>query len=604
MATDIPETDVIKVSENTQAIKFNFGNMIASTLTITLLNNVPATYDFEYSASLLSEGWYNEPVVITDNETDSIVWRGRIKNVKKTDSGIEIISKNFIKDLIDTDVCQSVGADKITTPAEVILYILTQIVEIPSTTDYIDLASFETARTLQAGNSGYLRILYDLDNTADASSIIQEICRITCSDLYLVKNRIYYKQWQAFTANDVADHSINRIVEGSYKAEHSDKNIFNDYRISYLNSTVVSRAKYSGSSYSSSISKYGERRFKVPEDRIDSSTPEDFRILLTTATGASYYGGLQLQRNSSIKRIAKFSLDWEHIDIQLYDLLSFNYEDYVGEPLRVISRKPDADSSKIEIEAEFLNLDESVTIDTTPPDAIELVSLIPQSDDSLKVYWNPSLVSDLSGYKIYFSDSSTVWEEQYLANVGFSPIDESSPLTDDGLYYYSITGAGTNKRFYKIHAYDTSGNLSEEGNIKESLHVLDAYENQYYLTGTPLSGLSLDVNNPKNGTPPSSEILYGEAVYGLDYYGLTAYYLSPIYRLTDYNLFSYSGSGNINFQYKSSSDNITWSSWSSDIDANETASLDISSYNYFQFRLIFTSDKWSDSDSFQITEIK
>jgi hypothetical protein len=121
----VPSKHVMSVSTSEISLNFAGDKLISSKTTIELSNH-NYDYDDRQGTGGLFEAitWYNSIVTIYNNETDELLWEGRLKKVEIDDGKIvtKLTVNDYIQDLVDT-VCV-INALNVTV-AEVIWQILT-----------------------------------------------------------------------------------------------------------------------------------------------------------------------------------------------------------------------------------------------------------------------------------------------------------------------------------------------------------------------------------------------------------------------------------------------------------------------------------------------
>lgn len=131
-------------------------------------------------------------------------------------------------------------------------------------------------------------------------------------------------------------------------------------------------------------------------------------------------------------------------------------------------------------------------------------------------------------------------------------------------------------------------------------------ENVYYLQGSESTGLTLDMTNAEGGTVPQDWTLYGELLYGNGFYQPAGFYQSPKYYEDDgFFILRFTGTGDagdITYQYRVSDDGIEWDAWTAGVDAVGVVIVPLTGQQYLQYRFIFHSSLWSDTDSITVTK--
>lgn len=605
---EIPQEDIIDISNiPTEQMKFNFSNIIAAKITLTL--RLAETYDDDKADSIFyGQSWYNRELQISDSDSGDVLWLGRVKNISKDTrtQHVMITSTNYVKEIVDADCKTTFGTDGTKTPAEIIYHLLSEVVGIPS--EYIRKSSFEDADAIQAANDGYIAIQYSDNDSTKVSSVIQEILRITNSHIYTINNVIYYYQWQPYTEQLGVHITGSDVISGTYNTEFDDTQIYNKYNVVRKN---VSNAVYETEStsisdlYEASKTLYGNRVFNVPNDKVDSSLASGFRILLHTEDGANYYGETSLERNSYIKKYAYFETNYDKTYINLAEQIDLSINGMVREPLMVIEKTIDKAKQTIRFKCDFLNMpNNSIYRDNLPPDAVDIKTVQMLDDDTTVIYWYdlPNKPDDFFAYRIEFSRSLNNWASEYSRNA-LSPIVVASPETYKGVCSYKLYGLELDSVYYfRIVSLDTR--LNE--NVSD-IYTFKTYNttvaNAYMLSGDLSVGLQLDDSNPLEGVYSGNT--YGSTSYGSAYYEPAAIYESNLMRSQANTIFSkikiVSELDDIYFQ-KRTYDGTSYSSWSTEDYVGNGKWFDIDS-EYFQCRLLFKSDYWHYDGKVYITEV-
>jgi hypothetical protein len=608
--TTIPDSDVKKLPRNDQKITFGAGsNLIASTLEV-VLDNTNSDYDDLTAGSLFyGTSWYNDDITIFDDEQNIYLWKGRIKNIKVSDKDktVTVYSSNYIQDIADTNIVYSESSDM--TGAEHAYNILIDCVEIPSTD--IEYDGFAEATAIQDTEKVYFNIVYTADDNKSAISVVSELCRICNMELYCENNVIKLKQWQEYAGEISYEIKDRNLLSLQYEHEYDDDKIINSYNIVYKNGAGI---LWKSDTDAGSIVTYGERKFLVPDQDVDSTTATDFKILLREGDGASYCGDLAITRWSEMKKYVKLSLGWELNFLKLGDQIDLSVYGMTREPVKIIEIKIDPDKGSVDIKGEFLNTPTSYYVrDEEAPDAPLLQEVLPMYDGGLCIKWSLSTETDFVGNKIYFTATPGEWWSEYC-NMGISPIDEKgSSMTDDGFRYKMLYQFNNGTEYYfKVTAYDTSFNESGYSNILSAIpyEASTQYQNMYCCTGDPfVAGVSLDVSNTQGGTVPSGYLTYDDGTYDDDVYEYNSFYETHILKseedtgFTSVTVNCISVSGYIYFQWREyfpATD--TFGAWSAATDTTGVYTHTISG-DSVQLRFLICSGLWSDNDQVLIKEL-
>ncbi|PKL35877.1 MAG: hypothetical protein CVV44_20385 [Spirochaetae bacterium HGW-Spirochaetae-1] len=522
----IPESDVIKVQRrDSETISFNFTNMISATMSV-ILDNAEHKYDDDYEGTLFYSGWYDATLLISD-ELDDVIWRGRIKNIEKsTNAQLVVKSANFIKEIVDADCSISYGVETDITPAKIIYYLLTSIVNIPE--EFLKLKTFEDADDIQTENSCFVEIKYSEESTKKCGSIIKELCRLTSSYLYIENDIIRYHQDRLYTGVLGEHVRESDIREAGYKTEYYTDDISNNYYIAYKNVTAVAYANPGTIEdyIQESRDAYGSKTFRVPDDDMDSALAADFRILLKTQAGAAWCGSCKIERNHQFLQLATIELNGEKQYIPLNSQIDLTYNSFSREPLRVIEKKPDKDNNRVTMKCLFLNKPyRFIDRDITPPVPVEIVKACFLDEDTVRIWFFPSVSSDATRYELEIGEHEGFYDE--ITSQGLSPVI-LDPEEDVILYYADISGLVKNQYYMRIICYDNKMNESLPSNVFSVLRVEDAedYESRYRIDGDVFLGVSSLLNRQTGDVLPEEFVRYDDVNYSDGVYGYHSVYYS------------------------------------------------------------------------------
>jgi len=606
--TVIPDEDIIAYGKDEQSVDFNGNTLIASEYTIDIDDLDRDDYNPLYSGSLLyGVSWWNKEITVFDSDNGVYIWRGRLKKFKGdwANNKLTITSSNYIQDAIDTICVYENTGNK--TPAQIVYELLTDNLGIDDS--YINYSGFQSAINIQTASTVYTKVVFTKDDSKNVLQVIAELCRITQCVLYVVNNIIslwQYEEWGGLLGFEVRN---DDIVEGSFKFETVEDRIINDYSVAYENGANIA---LSTDSNAASISNYGiTKSFLVPDEDVDSTLAADYKILFLNAAAAGWAGDLAITRYKNILYKCEFILDnlkgeWNFLELN--DQLDLNfYPPFVREPIRVTKLVKDKDKKLINIEAIFLNLPvNAYARDVEAPIPVELMSVI-GGDRTLFIKWTQSAEDDHLGYYVYITSTPGEWETEFC-NMGRSRIDIKNPSTIEGYAYVVLSQLNNGTRYYvKVTSYDTSFNESEDSNILSATpFAATGFENVYMLQGDPyIDGLTLDITNAEGGTVPEEFTTYEDfdipefsdviaAIYESDRHHKTGGFTSIEWKAAG-------DPEDVKFQYRTY-DGSDWSDWSAAIDAVGVKSQSISE-EYFQYRFIFYSTFWSDSDSVIVRDI-
>ena len=194
----------------------------------------------------------------------------------------------------------------------------------------------------------------------------------------------------------------------------------------------------------------------------------------------------------------------------------------------------------------------------------------------------------------------------------------TTKIDNDNFYFYFHRGY-----VRKGKAFDYKKDNSEDDNrIKQEWEIIflpdSANSDQIYYTLQPsyyseifyhcqggiFTGVTLDVDG--TGTLPIDDwTWYDEETYDDSTYSPAAYYESRMRHNETGHTITWTATGDagdVKFSYRVGNDKDSLSAWSSPVDAVGSGS-ETYGYEYFQYRFIFYSDAWSDTDSVVVNSI-
>lgn len=604
----IPSSDVTKWPNNKECLEFD-NRLLPEKISLTLDNTDIDSYDDRQAGSLFyGADFYNWIVKLYDSAVERDVFTGNLKNISITDGDgtLEIEVGSIIEDLSKKKCVYTNASNK--TPAEIIYELLTGSANGNIAAASIIYGGFQNAINIQDANSVYVNVAYTLADNKYIMNVINELLRITQCHLYTYQNLIYMYQWQAYAGALGIIVNEHQVLSGTYKHYYSEEKIKNSYSIAYDNAGSV---LYATGSDATSVAKYGDKAFTVPDENVESTTSTDFKVLFRNGTGAAWAGALAIQRRAQLKKYYEMKLPYDWCDIKLTDQIDLTFDPFVREPSYIVEREINLDDGTLNLKGEFLNTPYTyAVVDIEPPDPPELIAAIPVSTTKIILKWTVCTASDYAGYKIYFTSSGGEWYSE-ICNYGMSPVDNKTTDTTVDGYAFCYIGQLTPgaEYYFKVTAYDTSYNESDFSNIVTCRTYATAVnDNMYCCQGNIVEDyLWLDMNNTMGGTVPSGFVTYDDINYDTGTYGPTAFYESGIYYNDDgWTDISWRGAGDaddIKYQIRTSDDNSTWSSWSAAADAIGTKQYNFSGEKYFQIRFIFYSPLWSDLDWVYIIDV-
>lgn len=596
---EIPENDILNISQSERQLKFAGENLISAKITIQL-SNIYNAYDDRYETDGLFEDvdWYNWVVELYDDANDKRIWYGRLKKYIIDDSSktTTIESNDYVQDMADT-TCVISASNK--TASEIIYQILTDNLLIPE--DHIVKGGFEEAKSLQANET--LNITYTASDNTKCISVLSDLCSLYSeSYLYIHELGIAYWQWREY--NGVLGTSIKDadILPGSYTQEITDA-IVNEYSVAYNNSGTV--AYVTGSNIASQ-NKYGSGKiFASPKSKPESTAVGNFRIIFTTQAGATALGARILSRYKDLRKQCKFTIGYDFNYLQLGDILDLRFSPFIREPVQIIGIKEDINKRTISITAELVNYPKVVDLDLTPPESIEMLSAYPSSG-SVYLKWSKS--SEAIAYNLYFTSTEGYWKEEVI-NGAISPltINLTSINYFNGDCYYKLTGLNNGTEYYfKIAPYDASFNEADHSNVLSAIPYDDKaslMENAYCTDKNLFWGVILDSSNSNSGYLISGYTHYDDLDYDGGTYEITAVYESPLLKGNTVKLVgSCDNAEDIMVCYRNY-DNGSFGSWRTLVSAMGFITLE-PELSEFQLRVIFKSPHWSDEDMIYIEAIE
>lgn len=587
----IPESAIVKYPESEERIEFD-NKIIPDKYIVQIDNTDPTVYDDRYSGSLFyGAGFLGDPFTVYDTEYARYTFRGTIKDVRVDEKSntIEIEATNYISDLSGVNCVYSNAADK--TPAEIIYEILTDVAGISS--DDIVYSGFADAIAYQDDGSCYVNVAFTAEDRKSCMAVINELLRICQCHIYTRQNLIFMYQWKPYAGGFGIFLYKNNIINGEYQHRFDDSNLYSSYRIAYDNA---------GSIAFSTGGTTTNMEFSVPDEEVDSTDTADFKINFRTSTAATWAGALAINRLGYIKKLADDVIDGEFNHIMLGDVVNYKFSPYYGEPARVIGRKYDRNARTLQVMLEYVNTPHSYyTRDVEPPSAPELVDIINIDSGAVLLKWTPAQEADWLGYKIYFTATPGEWKQEQCHR-GQSPIDnKNTDTTKDGYAYGYVAQLTAGATYYfKVSAYDTSYNESDFSNVISVTVGSGESRNIYRLAGNMyVAGLTLDRDNTNNGSPlVESELLPWTLPVTLV---AGAHYTSGVLR--DIDSVTVLSDGDVYYQIRTSGDGATWTAWSTAAAIGGNITIDFTDAEYCQYRFLFYSARWSDSDYVFIKKI-
>jgi hypothetical protein len=577
-------------------------NLIADSISITL-NNINQEYDDRVSGSLFYGadyiGW---PVDVYDSEKNIYLWRGKLRLLEKNDNQEAIITTTNYKQSLANITCVYDSSAANETPAESIYNLLTDPDQGNISPDDIIFEGFQNAIVIQQANNAYAVVVYTIDDNVNILTVISELCRISQCGLYEINNHIGLYQWEQYSGEIGIEITAADIIAKSYKDIDDDEIIYNDYSVAYNDSGT---ATYITSEDTDSQLFFGKRSFLVPNEDVDSTSDNDFKILLKNATGAAWAGDLALTRRKHITKKASFNLNWKFNFLGVFDLLRLNFDPFINEPFMVDRLNFNLEKQIIEVEGWFVNFPyEFYSRDVAPPEIPALISVIPLGDGGITIKWSRVMDADLLGYQLYFASTLGEWGGEQC-NIGISPIDIKNPSqATDGNYYITLYQLASGSKYYfKIRSYDTSFNVSDFSEVKSCYAYLSDDLNKYFCTGDIVNKISLDRLNASAGANLTGTTTVFPATLSAVLDFAAAWESGIIYNADGFTSLTYFSFGKLYFQYREYSSG-SFGSWKA---AEELSSGPGTVYfngeQYLQFRFLFASKYWSDADYFYIKAV-
>lgn len=577
-------------------IEFN-RNLIASEADI-VLDNTDGTYSDTSPASIFyATNWMDQEVSIYDDTQEIYTWAGRIKNliVDDTSRTVVVRTANYVRELADTTCVYSRTA---VTPAEAVYEILTDVIGMSIA--YINNSGFQNAINVQTGGSATIDITFAAADNKNCLAVIQELCRMTQCHLYTVNNIVHFWQWEAYDGAIGTTVKSGDYLPATLKTEY-DYTILNAYTIYYNNSGTVAAATGTKSGTN------GDKVFAVPDEKIDSTTPADFKIIFKSATGAAWAGALAMTRYQYPTKSCQFTLDNTMNFLEPNNQVDLYFGDYVREPVRLTEIAYDQNAKKLSCKGIFLNLPVNVVSrDIEPPETVQLIEVLPLRN-GLFIKWTQSQETDHLGYYIYIASGEPgAWNEE-ITNLGISPIEVKNPLiSPDGYCYQAIYELTAGSTYYvKVTSFDTSYNESDDSNILQAVPLASA-DNLYCLSGTVYGGLELDIDNTYIGTVPDGYMTYNDldGTYDWDLF-ITASFQSGVHFCeAGFDSMQWkSTSANVYIKIAESDDGTTWT-WTEEIDTYTSNIATLTGKPYMKYVIIFYSPSWDNTDTIYITNIE
>lgn len=595
----LPAADIVEYPKSTEELMFADAQISPEKWKVTIDNTDKTKYDPRVAGSLFY-GATAKGMQIEDYNTDfgRTVFKGTIDDLTIEGDRIILEAMSYIGDLSKIDCNYTNGDDK--TPAQCIYEILKFIVKVPE--ENIAYEYFEKAIQVQAAAALFVTIAVSDASAKKCSDIINELQRISHCCIYSYQNLIYLYQYTSYSGQ-LGD-PIDDVAADTYRQSYSVNDpfvIMNSYLIAFDNGGSIDWVE---GKVQDSIDKYGEIKFLIPNTNIDSTSSDDFNILIRTKSGAQWSGGMALDRFAYVSQLCSFTEDDKYSFISLGMQADLWFPPFQGEPCLVIGREPDIGNRTIQFNFLFLNTPhQNFVRDVTPPSAPVLLGVYPE-ERGIAVKFTIDPDSSHLGYKIYFATSLGEWKVEEC-NWGKSPIDKKAPTyTSDGYIGHLLAQLNPGVRYYiKVTAYDKNRNESSPSNIM-SARTADNSPLRLYVQGDIyLSKITLDQANQAMGGIPGAWTKYDDSHYDDVNDELGGMYQSEIlYNENGWTSLSWTSAGDSNdirLQYRTGNTlaAINAASWSGESNAITNTSLSISGLpKYIQYRFLFYSATWWDSD--------
>jgi hypothetical protein len=597
--TVIPDAHLKSYPKCEEKITALNNQIIASVMDVEIDNIRPELYDDRYPGSLLyGVDWYNQTLIA--REDGRTIWKGRAKNITVNDGknpSLTIETANYIQDFASTTCELTSSADM--TGADLVLKIIRDIIMVPE--DDIVLAGFRDAIAIQRANSAYIRANVTAEQGKTCLQIIQELCRMTHCSIYSVDNKLclyQYQQWAGELGNVV---EARHLVSSTYKHSYDTSQIYNSAAVAYMNGSAVAR-KYS--SDSSSVETYGTRSFNIPDQDTDETDPTKFLLIFKLEAGAAWSAALAVDRFKDAKKNFELSIGEELSYIRLVDQIDLNFSPFTREPARVLERKYDREKHTVTLKGAFLNIPEVTERDTTPPNPVELVAVLPAGNELL-LKWTRG---ETAWYKVFYTTSPGQWYHT-VSRQGISPaLVKSVTATPDGFVCASIALEAGATYYFKVRAVTSNLIESVDSNIISAAPTPSPVpECMYCCSGTLYGGITLDMHNTRGGYLPTGFYHYDDLNYDAGTYAPTAIYDSPVIRngqtiaaaivrgMAD-------DANDIMVQYRTYT-NGSFGTWSTAVSAVGLTRVAVNC-EAFQLRFLFHSPRWGDADNVALLSLE
>jgi hypothetical protein len=461
----VPTDDIISSIKGDESMGFNGDFTISDEYELQLDNIDRTKYDPNIAGSLFYHGANIESVITQfDTEKNRNILDAIIDNVTSDDSVVTLNLKSRLAGIIDKNCQYSNSSDK--TPAQVIYELLTGAANGNIDPAYIVYAGFQTAIALQTAHSLFVDVsIIDAGDDSSTStmtigSAINALLKLSHCHLFTAKNLIFLYQWQPY-AGAIGNRILDiDLVSGSYKQSFSQGDpypIYKSYSVAYDSGGSTLFAKGGDTTTG--------KKFCIPDQSPDSTDSTDLRILIRNATGATWSGAMAMDRFGSLIQLGEFKVFIDLDYIHVGDQVDLCFDEFSNEPCLVYDREVDDENGTISLKVIFLNTPyERFSRDVIAPDAPELISaeLI---EGGIILKWNRDDSSDHLGYKIYFTSTPGMWNQE-ICNLGQSPFDcKAITLSGDGYIYQILTQLNPWTQYYfKVTAYDSSFNESDFSN--------------------------------------------------------------------------------------------------------------------------------------------